>query len=74
MIDIDSRRVFARIPVGQDPQDVVITPDNQYALVLNRKSGDIAVIRVPSIGAWGTKKYKTASLCLRMIPALAPAR
>ena len=53
VIDIDSRRVIARIPVGQDPQEVVITPDNQYALVLNRKSGDVAVIRVPSIIAMG---------------------
>ena len=52
--------MIARIPVGQDPQEVVITPDNQYALVLNCASpADIGcVIRIPSIGAWGTKKYK----------------
>ncbi len=67
VLDIYSRRVVARIPVGQDPQDVVITPDNQYALVLNRKSGDIAVIRVPSIGAWGNHHNKTAPL-FTMIP------
>ena len=67
VIDIESRRVRARIPVGQDPQDVVITPDNQYALVLNRKSGDIAVIRVPSIERWGNHHNKTASL-FTMIP------
>jgi YVTN family beta-propeller protein len=67
VIDVYSRRVVARIPVGQDPQDVVITPDNQYALVLNRKSGDIAVIRVPSIGAWGNHHNKTAPL-FTMIP------
>ena len=67
VIDIDSRTVVARIPVGQDPQDVLITPDNQYALVLNRKSGDIAVIRVPSIEAWGNLNHKTASL-FTMIP------
>jgi YVTN family beta-propeller protein len=67
VIDVYSRRVVARIPVGQDPQDVVITPDNQYALVLNRKSGDIAVIRIPSIGQWGNHKNKTAPL-FTMIP------
>jgi YVTN family beta-propeller protein len=66
-IDIYSRRVIARIPVGQDPQDVVVTPDSQYALVLNRKSGDIAVIRIPSIGAWGNHHNKTAPL-FTMIP------
>jgi len=67
VIDIYSRHVIARIPVGQDPQDVVITPDSQYALILNRKSGDIAVIRIPSIGAWGNHHNKTASL-FTMIP------
>jgi len=67
VIDIESRHVIGRIPVGQDPQDVVVTPDNQYALVLNRKSGDIAVIRVPSIGAWGNHHNKTAPL-FTMIP------
>jgi YVTN family beta-propeller protein len=54
VIAIRSRHVLARIPVGQEPQEVVITPDSQYALVLNRKSGDIAVLRVPVVVAWGT--------------------
>ncbi len=67
VIDIYSRKVLARIPVGLDPQEVVITPDNQYALVLNRKSGDMAVIRVPSIGKWGNHHTKTAPL-FTMIP------
>ena len=67
VIDIYSRHVVARIPVGQDPQEVVITPDNQYALVLNRKSGDVAVIRVPSISAWGNHHNKTAPL-FTMVP------
>jgi YVTN family beta-propeller protein len=67
VISIFSRGVVARIPVGQDPQDVIITPDNQYALVLNRQSGDVAVIRVPSIGAWGNHHKKTAPL-FTMIP------
>ena len=67
VIDIYSRKVIARIAVGQDPQDVIISPDNQYALVLNRRSGDIAVIRVPAIGAWGNHHNKTAPL-FTMIP------
>jgi YVTN family beta-propeller protein len=67
VIDIYSRKVLARIPVGQDPQEVVITPDKQYALVLNRKSGDVAVIRVPSILAWGNHHNKTAPL-FTMVP------
>jgi YVTN family beta-propeller protein len=58
VIAISSRHVLARIPVGQDPQEVVITPDNQYALVLNRKSGDIAVLRVPVVVAYGNSHNK----------------
>jgi len=56
ILDIESERVAARIAVGQEPQDVILTPDNQYALVLNRKSGDMAVIRIASIGAANTKR------------------
>ncbi len=67
VIEIYSRRVVARIPVGQDPEEVVITPDSQYALVLNRKSGDVAVIRVPSIQQWGNHHNKTAPL-FTMVP------
>jgi YVTN family beta-propeller protein len=67
VIDILSLHVVARIPVGQDPQEVVITPDNQYALVLNRKSGDVAVIRVPAILKWGNHHNKTAPL-FTMVP------
>jgi DNA-binding beta-propeller fold protein YncE len=32
-------------PTGQEPDCIVVTPDNQYALVLNRRSGDLSVIR-----------------------------
>ncbi len=67
VIDIYTRRVLARIPVGQDPEEVVVTPDGQYALVLNRKSGDVAVIRVPSIVQWGNHHNKTAPL-FTMVP------
>ncbi len=71
VIAISNRRVVARIPVGQEPQEVIITPDEQYALVLNRKSGDIAVLRVPSIVQWGNDINKAApnSQYVRMRPA-----
>jgi hypothetical protein len=32
------------------PSRIAITPDQQYALVLNEGSGDLAVIRIPAIG------------------------
>ena len=42
-------RVVGVAPVGKDPGFVAITPDNQYALVLNRESGDMAVIRIKNV-------------------------
>ena len=34
---------------GAEPGPIVVTPDEQYALVLNQGSGDIGVIRIASI-------------------------
>ena len=45
--------------MGDEPGYVAITPDQQYALVLNRKSGDMGVIRIhPGIA----NRQKTAAL------------
>jgi YVTN family beta-propeller protein len=49
ILDIDTRRVVAVAGVGADPGYVTVTPDREYALVLNRKSGDMAVIRVAGL-------------------------
>jgi hypothetical protein len=37
------------VDVGQEPHRIVITPDNEYALALNRRSGDLSVIRRVSL-------------------------
>ena len=49
------------VPVGSDPGFIRVTPDDQYALVLNRKSGDMAILSVPAI-AQNKNRYKTAGL------------
>jgi YVTN family beta-propeller protein len=56
-LTIDTRRLAAVVSVGREPRHIVITPDQQYALVLNEKSGDLAVIRIASLAA---HHYKTA--------------
>jgi hypothetical protein len=56
-------KVVGVAQVGADPGFVAITPDDQYALVLNRKSGDLAVLRLAAI----TPRYKSAPL-LTVIP------
>jgi YVTN family beta-propeller protein len=46
ILDIDTRRVAAVATVGAEPWHIAITPGDEYALVLNRASGDVAVIRI----------------------------
>ncbi len=46
ILNIATQRVIGVLPVGNDPGFIAVTPDDQYALVLNRKSGDVAVVRV----------------------------
>jgi YVTN family beta-propeller protein len=49
ILNISTQRVIAVLPVGNDPGFIAVTPDDQYALVLNRKSGDVAVLDVDLI-------------------------
>jgi YVTN family beta-propeller protein len=49
ILDIQTSKVLAVTPVGTEPASITITPDDQYALVLNRASGDMAVIRIPNV-------------------------
>jgi DNA-binding beta-propeller fold protein YncE len=58
------RKLVAVVQVGLEPRHVLITPDQQYALVLNEKSGDMAVVRIPVLKNQGTSK----------LPALRPYR
>jgi YVTN family beta-propeller protein len=64
IIDIDTHSVVAIVAVGREPGYIAVTPDRQYALVLNRASGDMAVIRIAAIAA---KRSKSAPL-FTMIP------
>ncbi len=64
VFDIAMHRVIAVAPAGAEPGAIVITPDNQYALVLNRRSGDMGVILIPTITA---KRTRSAAL-FTMIP------
>jgi YVTN family beta-propeller protein len=46
IMNVATRKVVAVASVGAEPGFITITPDNQYALVLNRKSGDMGVLRI----------------------------
>jgi len=49
ILDLDSKNVVAVTPVGTNPSFIAITQDNEYALVLNQSSGDMAVIRIQNV-------------------------
>jgi len=65
VFDVDSRKLVAVVQVGRRPGSILVTPDNQYVLVLNEESGDLAVIRIFSLA--GRYRYKPAPL-FTMIP------
>ena len=64
ILEINSRKVIAVVSVGTDPGFITVTPDDQYALVLNRSSGDVAVLRVGAI----TKNRDRRASLLTVIP------
>lgn len=64
VLDLDSGKLVAIVPVGTAPSFVAITPDNQYALALNAASGDMAVIRLSAVRS---RRNKSAPL-FTMIP------
>jgi YVTN family beta-propeller protein len=66
-IDMDSRKLVAVVQVGQEPGAVIMTPDNQYALALNERSGELAVIRLSTFAEPRVRRYRTAPL-FTMIP------
>jgi len=66
ILSIATRKVIAVVPVGSDPGFIRVMANDQYALVLNRKSGDVAVLSVPAITK-NKNRYKTAAL-LTVIP------
>jgi DNA-binding beta-propeller fold protein YncE len=65
IVNIDSRKVIAVTQAGQMPGHISITPDQQYALVLNEASGDMAVIRITTITA---NRRKSGASLFSMIP------
>lgn len=63
------KKLVAVVQVGQEPRDILITPDQQYALVLNGKSGDVAVIRIYALTDTSpSRRYKPTPL-FTLIPA-----
>ncbi|MGA2576960.1 MAG: hypothetical protein ABSH24_13140 [Bryobacteraceae bacterium] len=56
VLDIETRKLVGAMDVGQEPRHILITPDDRYALVLNWRSGNMAVIR---IAAFTDRRHRT---------------
>lgn len=66
ILGIAQRKILAVAAVGAEPGFIALTPDGNYALVLNRRSGDMAVILTSEIVGVGDRR-KSAAL-FTMIP------
>jgi DNA-binding beta-propeller fold protein YncE len=70
VMDIDTRKLVVVIHTGGEPRQILFTPDNRYALVLNNRSGDMAVVRTAAftteVSKW-VQRYKSGAL-FTMIP------
>jgi DNA-binding beta-propeller fold protein YncE len=49
ILNVANRKMIGAVQVGQTPRFIAITPDEQYALVLDEASGDMAVLHIPAI-------------------------
>ena len=69
VLDIETRSVLAVTPVGTQPSSIIVTPDDQYALVLNQTSGDMGIIRIPNLTQMATdqRRWKKGALFM-LIP------
>lgn len=65
ILDVRTRKMIGIVEVGGLPAHMAITPDSQYALVLDESSGDMAVIHISAIRG---NKWKSGASLFTMIP------
>jgi DNA-binding beta-propeller fold protein YncE len=69
ILGIDNRKMIGIVEVGVRPSYITVTPDSQYALVLDELSGDMAVIRVTGIRTNAeANRTKSGAALVTMIP------
>ena len=70
IIDIETRLVSASVHVGEVPGEVLLTPDGEYALVVDQRSGNVSVVRITTVL---DRKVKTKPL-FTVFPTATDAR
>ena len=59
ILNVATQKVMGAVQVGREPGFLAITPNQEYALALNRISGDMSVLHIPTLSA---RRTKAASL------------
>jgi YVTN family beta-propeller protein len=69
IMDVANRKLIGNVAVGEKPVYIAVTPDSQYALVLDELSGDMAVIHVSAIRAdWNANWKKSGAALFTVVP------
>jgi YVTN family beta-propeller protein len=75
ILDIDTRSLTASVHVGEDPAEILLTPDGEYALVLDRRSGNVSVVRISTvIGNEGVRARLKTKPLFTVFPTQSDAR
>ena len=61
ILNIDTRKLMGFVDVGGQSEFIAVTPDNRFALVLNKTTGTMAAIYIPAIKATREKKGPSLS-------------
>ena len=69
VLNIYNREMIGVVDMTQRPTFIAITPDNQYALVLDEQAGNVAVIHVAAIRFnWDAWSKKSGASLYAMLP------
>ncbi|HEX7362482.1 MAG TPA: hypothetical protein VF283_18470 [Bryobacteraceae bacterium] len=69
ILEVATRTMVGVVDVEAIPAYIAITPDNQYALILDEAAGSMAVIRIPSIrGPWLNMARRSEASLFTMLP------
>jgi YVTN family beta-propeller protein len=74
VLDIQTRDVWASVHVGESPGDVLLTPDDEYALVMDQRSGNVSVVRMATILNRTNKTSSPPSPLFTVFPTATDAR
>jgi DNA-binding beta-propeller fold protein YncE len=69
VLNVYNREMIGLVDITQKPTFIAITPDNQYALVLDEQAGNVAVIHIGAIRFnWDAWSKKSGASLYTMLP------